>query len=187
MQAIIPFIHQLFSETIQEGDFVIDATLGNGHDSVMLSQLVGDSGKVFAFDIQQEAIDQAEQLFQENNCTNIHTFLKGHEFATDVLDEQAINQIDGAIFNLGYLPGSDQQVTTTEKTTIQAIDHLLGRLKTGGHMGIVIYPGHPEGRQEKDAVMDYLSKLPSKLADVAKYQMVNRSERAPFAVIIQKN
>ncbi|MFB9974711.1 16S rRNA (cytosine(1402)-N(4))-methyltransferase [Allobacillus sp. SKP2-8] len=186
MLSIIPFIHQLFTDTIHEGDIVVDATLGNGHDSLVLSNLVGDNGKVFAFDIQQEAIDQANQRFSENNRHNIYPFLKGHEKATDILDEHAIDEIDGAIFNLGYLPGSDQQITTTETTTIQAIERLLDRLKSGGHIGIVIYPGHPEGRQEKEAVMDYLRNLPSKIADVAKYEMVNRSERAPFAVVIQK-
>ena len=73
MLSIIPFIHQLFTDTIHEGDIVVDATLGNGHDSLVLSKLVGDNGKVFAFDIQQEAIDQAKQRFSENNRHNIYT------------------------------------------------------------------------------------------------------------------
>ena len=42
---------------IKPGDLCIDATMGNGHDTLFLSQLAGPSGFVLAFDIQQAALD----------------------------------------------------------------------------------------------------------------------------------
>ena len=45
----------------KEGDYAVDATLGNGHDTCFLAKIVGDNGKVFGFDIQKRQL-KAQQL-----------------------------------------------------------------------------------------------------------------------------
>ncbi|TFB13804.1 16S rRNA (cytosine(1402)-N(4))-methyltransferase [Filobacillus milosensis] len=186
MKQIIPFAHDILKESISEGDTVVDATLGNGHDSLFLSQLVGERGRVFSFDIQQEALDQSALLFQEHNVNNVDMVLKGHEFASDVLREKDISSIEGVIFNLGYLPGSDKQIATSSSTTIKAINQLFPLLEPQRYIVIVVYPGHSEGQAEKEELMQFLSGIPAKEADIVKYQMVNRSSGAPFAVALYK-
>lgn len=79
MKQIIPYAHSLLEETITEGNIVVDATLGNGHDSVFLSGLVGESGLVYSFDVQEEAIRQSEKLFAEHDVHNVTTIFNGHE------------------------------------------------------------------------------------------------------------
>lgn len=45
------YSHQLLTEIVQPGDVVIDATMGNGHDTLFLSELVQSTGRVFSFDV----------------------------------------------------------------------------------------------------------------------------------------
>ncbi|GEL77940.1 tRNA (mnm(5)s(2)U34)-methyltransferase [Tenuibacillus multivorans] len=187
MKAIIPFAHDLLKQYIQPGSVVVDATLGNGHDSLYLSQLVGHDGRVIAFDVQQEAIDTSSQWLQQHDVSNVDMILSGHEHAVHELTQRGIQSIDGAIFNLGYLPGSNKHITTSSQTTIQAIKGLFSILKDNRIIVIVIYPGHDEGKEERDALMNVLKQIPANHADIAKYQMVNRSESAPFVIGIYKN
>ncbi|WP_017186810.1 tRNA (mnm(5)s(2)U34)-methyltransferase [Alkalibacillus haloalkaliphilus] len=186
MKQIIPFAHQLFIDTIQQGDVVVDATLGNGHDSLMLSQLVGENGRVYSFDIQQEAIDQSQQMFNDHLAKQITPILRGNEHVYEELTKRNVNEIDGAIFNLGFLPGSDQSITTNANTTIEAIEGILKLLKPERYIVIVIYSGHETGEIEKNELLEYLATKPAKEVDIAKYQMVNRSKKAPFVVAVYK-
>ncbi|MGM8216539.1 class I SAM-dependent methyltransferase [Bacillaceae bacterium W0354] len=186
MKQIIPFAHDLLRQSVHSGDVVVDATLGNGHDSLWLSELVGHTGKVMAFDIQEQAIKQSKALFQAKGITNVECILAGHEHAKDELNKRHITVIDGAIFNLGYLPGSNKQITTTGKTTIEAIDQLFQMLKKERYITLVVYPGHEEGNKEKTILFNYLKTFPAKLADISTYQMVNRSDKAPFVIAIYK-
>ncbi|NIK12127.1 class I SAM-dependent methyltransferase [Alkalibacillus almallahensis] len=186
MKQIIPFAHQWISETLNSGDIVVDATLGNGHDSVALSQEVGPNGHVYSFDIQQSAIDQAQSLFNQNDINNITSVKLGHEQAKGYLNKQGISSIGGVIFNLGFLPGGDESITTQADSTIQAIDSLFELLMRHRMIVIVIYPGHDSGQIEKDLLIQHLQKQPAAKMDVAMYHMVNRSNNAPFVVGIYK-
>ncbi|WP_027964391.1 class I SAM-dependent methyltransferase [Halalkalibacillus halophilus] len=186
MKQIIPFAHSLLAASVQEGETVVDATLGNGHDSLYLSKLVGRTGKVIGVDIQSEALEHAEELFSEHLVTNVTTQLIGHEKIGKVLLEESVGSIGGAIFNLGYLPGGDHSVTTKAETTIKAVDSLLAVLQQGRLIVMVLYPGHEDGKRETENLLSYLQAIPSKQADIFQYSMVNRSERAPFVVAIEK-
>lgn len=186
VKKIIPFAHDLLKETVQTGDIVVDATLGNGNDSLFLSELVGDKGKVYSFDIQKEAIENSMMLFKDNHVHNVHCILSGHEHAKNELLNRGIKEIDGVIFNLGYLPGSNQEVTTHGETTLKAINDLFEILKKDKYIVLVVYPGHKEGELEKQYLLQELNKFPAKQADIFIYQMINRSEKAPFVIGIYK-
>ena len=130
LQTALHFSHQLLKEVVEPGDFVIDATMGNGHDTAFLAELVGPSGEVFAFDIQKEALINTEQKLTELNLLPQTTlFPLGHEHLHAVLDEET--EITAAIFNLGYLPKSNKEIITKPATTKQALDGLLPHLVKG--------------------------------------------------------
>ncbi|RPF50252.1 class I SAM-dependent methyltransferase [Aquisalibacillus elongatus] len=186
MKQIIPFAHDLLAQSITTGSTVVDATLGNGHDSLYLNELVGPEGKVIAFDVQDEALQSSKSLFEQHGIKQVEMHLKGHENAPSILDDKGIHEIDAVIFNLGFLPGSDHQVTTSGDTTIQAINGLFPILKSGGYIVIVVYPGHEEGQAEKNDLMNYLKTFPANKGDIAQYKMVNRSDKAPFVVYLYK-
>ncbi|MDQ0160908.1 class I SAM-dependent methyltransferase [Alkalibacillus salilacus] len=186
MKQIIPFAHQWISDTLKSGDIAVDATLGNGHDSVALSKEVGSNGLIYSFDIQQSAIDQAQSLFTQSNINNITSIKLGHEQAKDYLIEQGITSIGGVIFNLGFLPGGDESITTQADSTIQAIEGLFELLMPHRMIVIVIYPGHDSGQIEKDLLIQHLQNQPAAKMDVAMYHMVNRSNKAPFVVGLYK-
>ncbi|MET3683607.1 hypothetical protein ABID56_001716 [Alkalibacillus flavidus] len=186
MKQIIPFAHDWLRQTIESGDTVVDATLGNGHDSVFLSQTVGSNGHVYSFDIQVEAITEAKQLFNREQTENVTTVQLGHEHASSYLQDRGVQSIGGAIFNLGFLPGGDEEITTHADTTIQAIDGIFSLLKSKRMIVIVVYPGHETGQTEKNQLMTYLKQQKPSTMDVAMYHLVNRSDKAPFVVGLYK-
>ena len=52
----VSIAHRVAESVLREGDLAVDATAGNGHDTVFLAQAVGETGKVFAIDVQAAAI-----------------------------------------------------------------------------------------------------------------------------------
>lgn len=183
LKRIIQYAQFLLTEAIQEGDIAVDATAGNGHDTLFLAGLVGETGKVYAFDVQREAIDATTERLLEHSLEHrtivIHS---GHERVKDYVHEP----IAGAIFNLGYLPGSDHAIVTTANTTIQAIEALLDLLKVGGIIVLVVYHGHEGGPAERDAVLQYVSALPQKKIHVLRYEFINQQNNPPFIVALEK-
>lgn len=115
---ILDFSHQLLKDCIKEGETVVDATCGNGNDTLFLSKLVGKTGQVYAFDIQEQAITQTKQLLEENKQVNVTLILDSHANMEKYLPETIKGKLGGAIFNLGYLPHSDKTIITKGNTTI---------------------------------------------------------------------
>src|SRR5699024_3550308 len=122
---------------LYEGDTVIDATCGNGNDTLFLSSLVGGNGQVLAFDIQYQAIKATQKKISDHQIINTRIFHHSHENIEQFLEKT--KQIGGAVFNLGYLPGSDKTVITKGETTVQAIETLLPFLRRHGVIVLVIY------------------------------------------------
>ena len=60
---------------IKEGGTVVDFTMGNGHDTLWLSNAVGENGKVYAFDIQQAALDSTSALLKKENAPENYTLI----------------------------------------------------------------------------------------------------------------
>ncbi|WP_299089282.1 class I SAM-dependent methyltransferase [uncultured Metabacillus sp.] len=187
LQRILPFAKQLLQTAVKQGDTVIDATIGNGHDTVFLAKLVGENGHVYGFDIQAEAINNTiDRLKAEQLDKHVTLFHQGHQQLKASLPAELHGQIAGAIFNLGYLPGGDQSIVTVPETTISAIDQLLDMLKPEGMIVIVIYHGHDEGKVERDALMDFVKTINPADAHVLQYQFINKQNNPPYIIAIEK-
>ncbi|KUP06331.1 rRNA methyltransferase [Bacillus coahuilensis m2-6] len=187
LKRILPFARDLLQSAVDKGDIVIDATMGNGHDTLYLAQLVGEEGHVFAFDIQNEAIDSTRMQLKKSGITEGVTLIhRGHEHVKDAVPADVHGNVKGAIFNLGYLPGGDKRIVTTANTTIQAIESLLSIMSPEGVIVLVIYHGHDEGKEERDKLLTYVENLDQKMAHVLRYQFINQQNHPPFIVAIEK-
>lgn len=177
----IPFAHEFWSKFLSSDDHVIDATCGNGHDTVALAKLL-PHGKVFAFDLQEAAIEKTrERLIQEGMEERVTLFFQSHETFPDMLPE-AIKLI---VYNLGYLPGGDKSVTTKTGTSIKSINSALKLLKKRGVVFITLYPGHPEGEIEAKAILEFARELPKEGWSVG-HEVFSTKESAPSVLHIEK-
>ncbi|MBO0460940.1 MULTISPECIES: class I SAM-dependent methyltransferase [unclassified Enterococcus] len=185
LKTALHFSHTLLEEIIQPGDHVIDATMGNGHDTVFLAEKVGRTGQVYSFDIQKQALEATQQKLIENDLTERATlFLQGHETIAEVIPEQQL--IKAGIFNLGYLPKSDKSIITLPDTTKTAMNEILKRLVPQGRMIIVVYYGHEGGEAELDMVQSFCQALPQEQFNVLNYQFINQKNNPPILYCIEK-
>lgn len=183
LKRVLQYAQYLLQQAIEDGELAVDATAGNGHDTLFLAQLVGENGKVYAFDIQQEAVNTTIQRLQDNSLANRAVVLnEGHENVAQFIQQP----VAAAIFNLGYLPGSNHTIVTKPNTTIQAIEELIKLLKIGGIIVLVIYHGHAGGKEEKDALMQYVRALPQKYIHVLRYEFMNQQNDPPFIIALEK-
>lgn len=183
LERVLDYAKTLLRKSIDFGDVAIDATAGNGHDTLYLTELVGDTGHVFAFDVQQQALDAtADRLKKHGVFERTTLILDGHENIATYVAER----IGGAIFNLGYLPGADHTVTTHGQTTIQAIDEMLEMMKIGGIIVLVVYHGHEGGKEERDDVLTYVESLSQKQVHVLRYDFLNQKNDPPFILALEK-
>ncbi len=181
---ITNWIHHFIEDHVQVGDICIDATMGNGNDTALLSKLVGEKGKVIAFDIQQIALDNTkEKLIKESCPQNYKLILSSHEKMADYAKEETISCIT---FNLGYLPGGDHTKSTKGESSILAIETGLELLKEKGMMTICIYSGGDSGFEEKNMVLSYIKELNPKKYLVIISEYANRPNNPPIPVIIIK-
>jgi predicted methyltransferase len=179
---VLEVARQLIRERVQPGETVVDATMGNGNDTLFLAQQVGETGSVIAYDIQQEAIDKTKaRLQREGMLARTELRLASHE----QIGELTV-PVGAIMFNLGYLPGGNKDVTTQAESTLRAIEAGLRVLRPGGIMTIVVYWGHPAGQAEKAAVESYVEKLDQSECLVLKYQYVNQQNQAPFLLAIER-
>ncbi|MCD8914839.1 class I SAM-dependent methyltransferase [Staphylococcus simulans] len=182
VERILPFAKSLIQSHINSKSTVIDATCGNGHDTLFLAQHV-PNGHVYGFDIQAEAIEAAkEKVADFDNTTLIHD---GHENVAKHI-KAADLPVDAAIFNLGYLPKGDKHIVTTSETTIQAIEAIFEMLSTEGIIVLVIYPGHPEGLVESETVFQYLQNFDQQKAHILQYGFINQQNNPPYICAIEK-
>jgi len=133
---------------------------GNGHDTAFLAQHTGDSGHVYAFDIQHQAIENTQRRLQQLELDQRVTLIKdSHEHFLTHLPVSYQGQISVIMFNLGYLPGSDKNCITRTASTLKALNQSLHLLNAGGALSVMLYPGHAGGQEETDAVLGWGSKL----------------------------
>ena len=146
----------LASEVLNSGDIAIDATVGKGRDTAFLAQTVGPTGWVHSFDIQPDAINSTRNLLEVSGLINRVTLHeRSHAELTESLPDSHRGKIAVAIFNLGYLPGSDQKIITQPESTAIALESALTELKSGGRLICVAYTGHPGGKEESDVVQTF--------------------------------
>ena len=179
---VLAITHHFIEKTVSAGDRVIDATMGNGHDTLFLSKLVGENGRVFAFDIQQQAVDGTKKLLEKEGAENCELILSGHE----KMEEYVSDEVAAVMFNLGYLPGGDHSVGTLADTTIKALESAMRLIKTGGVITVGVYYGGDSGFDEKNRVMEYIAGIDFKKFTVLTLDYKNRPNCPPIAVVIEK-
>jgi len=155
LKRVLEYAHLLMQTAIQPGESAVDATCGNGNDTLILSQSAGTTGHVYAFDIQAQAIEKTKEKLAASGFTNVSLIQDGHENVDHYLPDDLKGKLAGGIFNLGYLPGSDKQIITTPNHTLTAIDKLAQYLKPEGIIVCVVYYGHEGGSNEKNALLDH--------------------------------
>ncbi len=144
--------HARLAQHLRAGDTAVDATAGNGHDTVALARFVGAKGRVYAIDLQETAIAATALRLREADLLERVTLLRGNHAGLAKLIPASAAPLAAVVFNLGYLPGGDKARTTTSSTTLAALTAALERLSPRGAISIVCYPGHPEGAREAEAV-----------------------------------
>ena len=170
--------------TIREGDTVVDATMGNGKDTLFLCDLVGETGHVYAFDVQAEAVERTRERVREAGFEDRTTLLlAGHE----TMAEHIKAPVQAVMFNLGWLPGAQHIVTTKTDTTIKAVHAALELIGPGGIVTVCVYPGHEEGTRELEALKEYVSGLSVRTFNVLYHSFVNASSQTPQLFLIQRN
>ena len=170
--------------TIREGDTVVDATMGNGKDTLFLCELVGESGHVYAFDVQAEAVERTRERVDEAGFSERTTLLlAGHE----TMKEHVPEGVQAIMFNLGWLPGAQHVVTTQTETTLKAVSAALDLIAPGGIVTVCVYPGHEEGTRELEALKAYVSGLSVRTFNVLYHSFVNASSQTPQLFLIQRN
>lgn len=181
----IKLVHNLLAAHVQPGDICIDATAGRGHDTAVLCELVGERGKVLAFDIQAEALESTKRLLKEQGLAErASLYMDSHVHLREYASAGTIAAI---VFNLGYLPGGDHSLATRGETSIIAIEQGLKLLQIRGIMTICIYHGGDSGFGERDMVLAYLRQLAHQQYTVMVTDFYNRPNHPPLAVLITKD
>lgn len=185
LQTALHFSHSLLKEVVHDNDIVVDATMGNGNDTVFLANLVGENGHVFAFDVQKQAIENTKLTLTDLDLLKRTTLIQnGHEFVDSIIPEETV--IKAAIFNLGYLPKSDKTIITKADTTLQALTKLLEHLCPHGRIILVVYFGHDGGKEELEAIQEFCIKLSQIEYNVLTYQFINQKNNPPILYCIEK-
>ncbi len=176
--------HKFVSEHVHAGAFCIDATAGKGRDTIFLCDLVKETGKVLAFDIQSDAVMQTKALVSKHGYDQIASvFLDSH---TNMEQYAAPETVDCIMFNFGWLPGGSHRIFTRPETSIPAIEAGLRLLKSGGVMSLCIYYGGESGYEERDALLSYLSTIDNRKYTVIVHTFHNRTGDPPIPVSIYK-
>jgi predicted methyltransferase len=170
--------HSWISQLVSPGDTVIDATAGNGHDTVFLARLAGESGKVHAFDIQHSAIISTKELLIRENLWS--PAIQLHETSHADMKHYVTDSAKAIMFNLGYLPGGDKSIITHPASTLKALRESIELLEPNGILSVMCYPGHPGGDQEAELIEQFMASLPHHSWRTGKYQLLNTSMPAPF-------
>lgn len=186
-QSHLDLAQSYWADLLQRGDWAIDATCGSGHDTLKLAQLVREEGGVIGIDLQEEAIAKTRGLLEGSlpfdALSRIHLYTQSHCHFPQVAAEKPIKLI---VYNLGYLPGGDKQLTTMAQTTLESVSKALNLLQPGGACSITCYPGHAEGAVEERALLEMAATLPPSLWNVCYHAFPNR-QRSPSLILIQKN
>ena len=176
----LSMVHEFLKQHVRPGAFCIDATAGKGRDTALLCRLAGDTGRVLAFDIQEEAVSQTKALLAAEGLT-AQVILDSH---ANMEQYAQAGTVDCVVFNFGRLPGGDPAVFTRAESSVAAIGAGLRLLKPGGVMAIALYYGKENGYGERDAVLQYLKTIDDKTFSVLCCEWSNRRGEPPMPIFI---
>lgn len=177
--------HHFLREMVVPGQFLIDATAGNGGDAQYLCELLQGRGRLMAFDIQQEAVRRTRERLEQAGYGNIaEVICCGHEHMGEYA---APESVDGIVFNFGWLPGGDHDIFTKKESSVAAIRVGLELLKPGGFMSLCVYYGRNNGYAERDAILELMEQVDSRKYTVLKLDFPNRRNDPPFPIFIIKD
>ncbi|HIJ96270.1 MAG TPA: class I SAM-dependent methyltransferase [Desulfuromonadales bacterium] len=179
----VPLSHLLVRSCLRPGDTAIDATCGNGYDTLFLAESVGPDGQVWGFDIQQQAITETERRVTEAGLSaRVSLIHDGHQN----LLRHVTAPVQTVLFNLGYLPGGDRSIITRPDTTTPAMDQSLALLAPTGVLAITIYPGHSGGSDEQQTVERWANVLKPRHYHSWRMAQNNVAADAPYLLFVQK-
>jgi tRNA G37 N-methylase Trm5 len=171
-------------EHLSEGDVAVDFTMGNGNDTLFLSKTVGESGRVYAFDIQEGAINSTRAHLEANGAPeNYQLICASHHRVAEFVKEP----FKAGMFNLGYLPRSGEKgVTTMRETTMPAVEKAIEMLLPDGVLIIAVYPGHLEGELEGDMLREYFKTTSRFKICPSEFHILN-SPTSPYFFLVEKS
>jgi len=179
----VPLAHLVLRHFVRSGDSAVDATCGNGNDTLLLARLVGPAGRVWAFDIQQEAMESTARKLAANGLSErVSLVARGHE----TLAGQVNTAVSAVVFNLGYLPGGDRGIITRPETTGAALEQALGLLSPGGIVALTVYPGHDGGDAERRMAEGWAAKLHAPKFYTWRMGQISVTTDAPYLILVQK-
>ena len=169
--------------SLRQADCVVDATAGNGHDTMFLCRNTSPECRVWAFDIQAAALQSAKQrACQHGFAERVRWIQADHAQLGDYIDIP----VDAAVFNLGYLPGHDHALTTNPHSLGRALDCLLKLLKPQGRISIVDYPGHGPGQEEVVFIENFLANFTQKIFVATRLEFINQRNNPAILYTIGK-
>ncbi|MDO4270542.1 MAG: class I SAM-dependent methyltransferase [Eubacteriales bacterium] len=175
-------VHRFLEEQVKPGAFCIDATAGKGRDTALLCRLTGESGRVLAFDVQQDAVEQTRALLCAEGLS-AEVVRDSHANMERYAEQESVDCI---VFNFGRLPGGDPNIFTTAASSLAAIDAGLRLLKPGGIMALAIYYGKENGYEEKNAILEHLRTINDRLFTVLACDWLNRKHDPPLPIFLWK-
>ncbi|GGF85487.1 class I SAM-dependent methyltransferase [Paenibacillus aceti] len=189
--SVLSYAHKLAADRLQSGDAAVDATAGTGADTLFLARACGRRGQVWAFDIQAEALRlTGERLAKEADqveLAQVHLLQRSHADMKELLPQAVHGHLGAVMFNLGYLPteGADHSLITLAETTLAALETATSLLRPRGIVTAVLYPGHPGGDREAEAVQAWAAALPASVGQTILYRQIQRPH-APYLIAIEK-
>lgn len=178
--------HEFCLSVLKPGDVAIDATAGNGHDTLFLAQNVGRGGKVYSFDIQKSALEKTGERIEKENLKNVTLLEEDHSCLTKIIPEELHGQVAVIMLNLGYLPGGDKSIVTLTETTLPAIEQACNLLRPGGILSVLAYTGHPGGEKETEEVKKLLESLDQNSYSLTHLTGPEESHSPPELFIVKK-
>lgn len=189
LMSVLSYARKLIEERVGPGDTVIDATVGNGVDTLFLARLTGEQGNVYGFDIQPEALAKTEEKLASETyplSSTVHLLLRSHAEMKEALPDSLQGEVSAVMFNLGYLPGYDQDIITHPDSTLPALNAAIALLKPRGILTLIVYPGHEGGQPESVAVLNWASKLSQEHYHVLSYRFLNRGSVPSYLIAVEK-
>ena len=180
-------VHHILTNYLKEGDRAIDATAGNGYDTLFLAEQVGPSGKVIAIDIQDCAIRSTREKLESTGLIDrVKLVTDDHAAALGKLIEANREEIAAITFNLGYLPGSDKSIQTRAESTEEALATSIHLLTVGGYLCVTAYRGHSGGKAEAMTVEAFMRKSQTEGHAVDCHE-VESSNSPPILWVLKKS